>query len=172
MQHFHLLSPTYHCAHPRLKIWQCLAAATACWAILEELSPVGTSANDATPPPTPPAPIQGPLLVSVTTGLELQQAIRDHVRHIVINEHLDLTRLPIFSENTITSTAVGVIRGGTDSIRVCPFPMILPIFLWNLLHAWLLRCLSSSYLHPGHRLFEMQDALLIPVGTFRFTLLP
>lgn len=59
-------------------------------------------------------------MVSVSTGEELQQAFRDHARHIVINDHLDLTNLPLFSASSITTTAVGVIVSGTDSVRVCP----------------------------------------------------
>lgn len=59
-------------------------------------------------------------MVSVSTGEELQQAFRDHARHIVINDHLDLTNLPLFSASSITTTAVGVIASGTDSVRVCP----------------------------------------------------
>lgn len=144
MQDFQLFRPTYHYGCPRLKIWQYLLAVTACLAILEELSPIGTFAHDATPPPTPPAPILGPLVVSVTTGPELQQALRDHARHIVINEHLDLTRLPIFSENTVTTTPVGVVKGGTDSIRVCPLSSEhVRVLVCLLLHAWLLHYLSS-----------------------------
>eukprot|EP00892_Ulva_mutabilis_P002041 jgi/Ulvmu1/11838/UM080_0050.1 len=71
----------------------------------------------ATPPPSPPALSEGPHVVSVTTGEQLQQAIRDHTRHIIINDHLDLTALPLFAADTITSTAVGVVLWGTDSIR-------------------------------------------------------
>lgn len=85
------------------------------------------NAHVLTPPPTPPSPSLGPAVASVSTGEQLQQALRDHARHIIVNDHLDLTALPLFSANTITSTAVGVVAWGTDSIRVRFRPLMLQL---------------------------------------------
>lgn len=69
--------------------------------------------------------------VVVTTPAELQEAVRSGLRHVIINDHLDLTQAPRFSETTVLDSsvlAVGQTRSGqyTASIQVRPpgYPLI------------------------------------------------
>ena len=61
--------------------------------------------------------------VAVASPTEFQDAVRSGVKHIIINEHLDMTTTPRFSETTIADTAVIAIvpnanKGYASTIRV------------------------------------------------------
>lgn len=63
--------------------------------------------------------------IVVTTPSQLQEAVRSGQRHVIINDHLDLTKSPKFSETTALDTSVlAVVQTGsghfTQSIQVRP----------------------------------------------------
>lgn len=65
--------------------------------------------------------------IAVKTASQLQQAVRSGKRHVIINDHLDLTQIPRFADTTALDTSVLAVRPNpagqyTASIQVCISP--------------------------------------------------
>jgi diaminopimelate decarboxylase len=69
-----------------------------------------------------------PSTETVTTPEAFQAALKKGVKHVVVGEHLDLSKLSSASNNSIATNVVAFVRvlgnGGTATIRVCS-PLLL-----------------------------------------------
>jgi hypothetical protein len=69
-----------------------------------------------------------PSTETVTTPEAFQAALKTGVKHVVVGEHLDLSKLSSVSNNSIATNVVAFVsvlgNGGTATIRVCS-PLLL-----------------------------------------------